>query len=205
MALASVVGIAVSGCSVSGTPASESSRAHHSSSTPLIRQTDDAGRQLPFRTTFPNRWSINNDGTSYEPCTQVSESVVRQFGLDVESVSDVAGSDFQTARGCQWTFANNRLSFLSQSVGNMLSPDGGLSAHKEEYSPGVTWLPDIEIVGRHVLLGSMAASDCGAYVTSGTAVVVTSIVRIESNPPRTEDICATAADFLRATMKEIPK
>jgi len=199
-----LLGVGLSGCSVTGSPGPAPLSGSDSSSAPGVRQTDDAGRRLPFDTEFPDRWSINNDGTSYEPCTQVSDDVIRRFGLDEESVGDVAGSNFQTARGCQWSYLNNELSFLSQFVGNLDTPQGGLSGHKAEYS-STTWYPDIEINGRQVILGATDPSDCAAYVQSGGAVVVTNVVLIELNPPTTKAVCASATDFLRATIDEIPE
>ncbi|MDH3010080.1 DUF3558 family protein [Gordonia alkanivorans] len=194
----------LSACSVAGSPTPTGSPGPATSPATGVRQTDDAGRRLPFDTEFPDRWSGNNDGTSYEPCTQVSEEVVRRFGLDVESVSDVAGSNFQTARGCQWSYSNSELSFLSQFVGNLDEPEGGLSAHKAEYS-STTWHPDIDINGRRVIIGSTDPSDCAAYVQSGKAVVITNVVLIEQSPPTVDAVCASAADFLRATIDEIPE
>ncbi|WJG15727.1 DUF3558 family protein [Gordonia sp. Swx-4] len=199
-----MTGIGLSACGVAGSPTPTSSSGPHSSAATGVRQTDDAGRRLPFDTEFPDRWSSNNDGTSYEPCTQVPEEVVRRFGLDVESVGDVAGSNFQTARGCQWSYTNNELSFLSQFVGDLDRPQGGLSAHKEEYA-ATSWHPDIEIKGRRVILGSTGPSDCAAYVQSGEAVVITNVVLIEQNPPPIEAVCASAADFLRSTIDGIPE
>ena len=199
-----LVGIGLSACGITGSPVPTASPVPDSSTATGIRQTDDAGRRLPFDTEFPDRWSSNNDGTSYEPCTQVSEEVIRRFGLNVESVSDVAGSNFQTARGCQWSYLNNELSFMSQFVGNLDQPQGGLSAHKEDYS-STTWHPDIEIKGRRVSIGSTAPSDCAAYVQSGKSVVITNVVLIEQNPPTLDAVCASAADFLRATIDEIPE
>ncbi|WP_306302389.1 DUF3558 family protein [Gordonia paraffinivorans] len=190
-------------CSVSGTPTATPSAAAESVSALQIRQTDDAGRPLPFKTEFPNRWNSNNSGTSYEPCTQVPGAVVQRFDLDEASVNDVAGSDFQTARGCQWKFSENRHSFLSQFVGNLDRPDGGLTAHKEDYST-TTWHPDTEIAGRRVIVGSIDPGDCAAYVQSGNAVVVTNVVLIELEP-QPMAACNAAVDFLRATIGAIPR
>lgn len=168
------------------------------------RQTDDAGRKLPFENRFPNRWSINNDGTSYEPCTQVPAEVVRDFGLDPGSVRDAAASDFQTARGCEWTLLEDGRSSLSQYVGNILRPEDGLEGHKARNSVGSTWLPDTEISGRTVLVESMGSGECAVYVRSGDAVVITSLTIFGFNPPPIEQVCGTATDFLRATISQIP-
>lgn len=173
-------------------------------SVPTVRQTDGAGRELPFVTEFRNRWNINNDGTTYEPCTQVSEGVVRQFGLDPTSARDAAASDFQTARGCDWTFTEDARSSISQFVGNLVRPDEGLTGHKDLNQAGTTWLPDIEVEGRRVLMESMMPGDCTVHVQSGTAVVITSVTRLGFHRPATETVCKEATDFLRATIGEIP-
>ncbi|AWO84338.1 DUF3558 family protein [Gordonia terrae] len=188
---------------VTGEPMAGSPSSSHTSVS-SVRQTDGAGRELPFVTKFQNRWNINNDGTTYEPCTQVLESVLRQFGLDPASARDAAASDFQTARGCDWTFADHARSSISQFVGNLVRPDEGLTGHKILNQAGTTWLPDTEVEGRRVLTESMMPGDCTVYVQSGTAVVITSVTRLGSRRPATEAVCREATDFLRATIDEIP-
>ncbi|WP_244176179.1 DUF3558 domain-containing protein [Gordonia lacunae] len=200
-----MIGSALVGCSTTGTPIPEPEAASkHTSTTPAVRQTDDAGRGLPFRTEFPNRWNVNNNGSSYEPCTQVSDDVLNRFGLIAASVSDVAGSDFQTARGCRWKYHDDNSSYISQFVGNILRPEEGLTGHKALTSPGKSWLPDRSINGRRVLASSIGTGDCSVHVRSGDAVVVTSVTRFDLEPPPVAEICATASDFLRATLDEIP-
>lgn len=171
---------------------------------PGIRQTDDDGLALPFETVFPNRWSANNNGTTYEPCTRVETQVLLESGLDPASAEDVAASDFQTARGCKWTFRGDSSSVLSQFVGNIIQPAEGLDGHKRLNSGGISWLSDSEVAGRRVLRGSIMASECGVYVRSGDAVVVTSIISFESEGPTTEEICVRAEEFLQATIRAIP-
>ncbi|MDH3009373.1 DUF3558 domain-containing protein [Gordonia alkanivorans] len=204
---ASLLGLCCSGCTTPGSPSAvESSPASTSNpSQPTTRQTDDMGRPLPFETQFPNRWSINNDGTSYEPCTQVPAEVVRRFRLSAESVSDVAASDFQTARGCQWILIDDGRSTISQAVGNMIHPEDGLSGHKQLNSAASQWLPDIEIDGRRVLVGALNNADCTVYVQSGTAVVATSFLRFGRDRPPINEICKTSEEFLRATIQNIPR
>ncbi|MFV3114764.1 MULTISPECIES: DUF3558 domain-containing protein [Gordonia] len=201
-----ILGVICAGCTTNGDPiASVSSPATAPpTSTAGIRQTDDAGRSLPFTTEYPNRWSINNDGTPYEPCTQVSDEVVEQFGLRRDSVEDVAGSDFQTARGCRWTYVDDGMSSISQFVGNILRPQLGLDGYKAKNSAGKTWYPDTFINTRRVLVGSIGAGVCSAYVQSGGAVVVTTVSRFDIPPPPSAEVCSTAVDFLRATISEIP-
>ncbi|UPG66351.1 MULTISPECIES: DUF3558 family protein [Gordonia] len=194
-----------SGCSTNGDPAAITSSP--SSSTPIqtIRQTDDAGLRLPFDTDFPNRWSINNDGSPYEPCTQVPTEVLRNFGLNPSSVSDAAASDFQTARGCEWTFVDDNLSAISQYVGDIVHPQDGLDGHKALNSSGTEWFSDLVMQGRRVLVGSIAPSDCAVYVRSGDAVVVTSVIKFGGDAPSTAQICREAADFLKSTISRIPE
>ncbi|GAB98516.1 hypothetical protein GONAM_02_00380 [Gordonia namibiensis NBRC 108229] len=208
IALASFTVFSFGGCGTEtgqAQPVAESSVAAPSLKPEGIRQTDDAGNRLPFETEFPNRWSINNDGSTYEPCTQVSVEVVNRFGLDPDTVEDVAASDFQTARGCQWKYINDRRSSIAQFVGNLQRPEDGLAGHKELNRAGTSWLPDAEINGRPVLRESMGPGDCTVYVRSGDALVITSVTRMGSNPPATEQLCTEAADFLRATVAQIPQ
>lgn len=197
--------VILAACTTQGVPESSPSQQSVSASSPTIRQTDDSGRKLPFETSFPNRWSINNDGSSYEPCTQVSLEVIRESGLDPKSVNDAAASDFQTLRGCEWTYFDDELSTVSQFVGNIINPAAGLEGHKALNSAGTEWFPDREIGGRRVLVGSIAPSDCAVYVRSGNAVVVTAVTRFDIDRPPTDRICDMAADFLRATIERIPK
>lgn len=190
----------VNGGPVAGTPGPTAT----SSSAPSIRQTDGSGRNLPFVTEFRNRWNINNNGSPYEPCTEVSVDVVRQFGLDPSSVRDAAASDFQTVRGCDWTLIEDGRSSIAQFVANILRPNDGLTGHKTLNRAGTTWFPDIEVEGRRVLVESMMAGECTVYVQSGNAVVITSVTRLGFRRPATEAVCREATDFLRATISEIP-
>ncbi len=201
--------LATSSCAVSGTPQAGSSGVYESSAQPSgevagIRQTDDQGRNLPFVNRFPNRWSINNDATNYEPCTYVAESTVIRFGLDPGSVEDAASSDFQTARGCRWYYVDDALSSLSQSVGNLVRPDQGLRGHKDRIRNTFDLLPDLEVGGRQVLQGSRLPGSCSVFVRSGDAVVGTTVNRFDIVRPPTAEVCNTAVEFLRATIADIP-
>ena len=66
------------------------------------RQTDDHGRDLPFRVTNPRRWNDQNDGTTFEPCTGLTEEILRELMIDPSSAEDAETSDAAT-RGCRWT------------------------------------------------------------------------------------------------------
>lgn len=194
----------LSGCSTSGLPTPVSS-----SSAPVapsgIRQVDDEGTRLPFETSFPNRWSINNNGTSYEPCTQVPDDVIARSGFGPETVKDAAASDFQTARGCTWTSSLDGRSSLSQIVGNLLDPQDGLPGYKQQHSPATTWFPDRQVLGRRVLVGSTMRGECAVIVQSGDAVVVSSITRVGPGRPVAEEVCTDVAAFVDATIAQIPQ
>lgn len=199
-----VSGLVLSGCSTSGEPTPVPSSSAPVTA-PKIRQIDDEGRQLPFQTTLPNRWSINNNGTGYEPCTQVPANVVVRFGFEPATVKDAAASDFQTARGCTWTSSLDGRSSLSQIVGNILDPEDGLSGYKKLHSPATTWFPDGQVHGRRVLVGSTMRGECAVIVQSGDAVVVSSITRVGPGRPPAEEVCADVTAFAGATIAQIPQ
>lgn len=200
-----MLGTALSACTTTGNPVAQSSQNTPSASSAHIRQTDSSGKRLPFETEFPNRWSINNDGTPYEPCTAVTPNVLRTFKLDPQSVGDVAASDFQTARGCQWTFLDENRSTLAQQVGNLVNPAAGLTGYKELSTSGAVWYPDYEIDGRRVIMSSLFPGECGVVVQSGSAIVATSVLRFGVNRPPQGAICETASEFLQATIAKIPR
>lgn len=200
-----VVGLTVCGCATSGSPIPASQHLNSPTSGSTIRQTDDLGRKLPFENEFPNRWSINNDGTTYEPCTAVSENILVRFGLNPESVQDAAASDFQTVRGCEWEFVGSELSAVSQYVGNMLRPEEGLSGYRESNSAATTWLPATQIDGRPVLVNSLGPGECAVLVESGRAIVFTNVSLVDSTPPPTAQVCGDAEAILRATIDQIPE
>ncbi|WP_396349824.1 DUF3558 family protein [Gordonia amicalis] len=204
---AGALALAITSCSTTGVavPSSATSSLGHTSEQPNIRQTDDAGRSLPFENQFPNRWSINNDGTTYEPCTAVEPNTASQFGLIPDSVRDVAASDFQTARGCKWKFRDDGRSSLSQAVGNLMQPENGLTGYKQQYAATVEWRPDIEIQGRRAIVGSTMPSECTVFVESGAAIVGTGITRFGAEKPPLDDICESAISFLRITIGNIPE
>ncbi|WP_374613703.1 DUF3558 domain-containing protein [Gordonia sp. (in: high G+C Gram-positive bacteria)] len=202
--IAGFSGLVLSGCSTSGEPMPVPS-SYAPITPPEIRQIDDEGRQLPFRTTLPNRWSINNNGTGYEPCTQVPEDVVARFGFEPATVKDAAASDFQTARGCTWISSLDRRSSLSQIVGNILDPQDGLSGYKKLHSPSTTWFPDGQVHGRRVLVGSTMRGECAVIVQSGDAVVVSSITRVGPGRPPADEVCADVTAFASATIGRIPQ
>lgn len=186
------------GCSVPGlaTPEIGSS----SSQSQGIRQTDDTGKRLPFDTKWPDRWSINNDGTSYEPCTAVTADTLREFKLDPASVEDVAVANHQTARGCRWEFINDSANTITQHVGN--GPP--LPEYRSENSEIFNFLPDITIKGRPVLRFQLDDETCLASVQSGRAIVHSTASTFNNSPPP-DQVCDIAVNFLRATIDKIPR
>lgn len=178
--------------------------AQQPSMTPTIRQTDDAGRPLPFRTVFPNRWSTNNDGTSYEPCTSVTDAVLTSQGLDPSSARDAASVDHQTVRGCQWAIANTRRSSVSQHVGNMAGSRSGSLDDYKAFNDDFMWFPDQIIDGRTVGLFSLGADDCATIVVSGRAFVFTDAT-LDRDDASVAENCRVALAFTRATISQIPR
>lgn len=162
----------------------------------VIRQTDDSGRRLPFTTPFPERWSSNNDGTTYEPCTALDDGELIAAGIDPASVSDVALSNHQTIRGCKWDHLGVENSGLSQFAGD----NPTFEAQKRDRNwYRASW--DIQIDGRLTMVDSRDKYTCMTTVKSGQSPVSTLVIRI-LNPPPTKELCALAIDFTRRT---IPK
>jgi hypothetical protein len=192
---------ACTGTQGEGVPSRHSPTSTSSQDTPRsatsIRQTDAAGRSLPFRTQLPNRWSRLNNGTSYEPCTAVDSDVLAEHGLASDSVSDAATADFQTARGCTWTFSDDEFASLSQFVGN----DNPLPAYKASRQAYTSFRPDQQIEGRSVLVSTNGASTCRTITQSQNALVFTSVMG--SSKP-IDELCNIAIEFTRATIKQVP-
>lgn len=196
--------LALSGCTVEGEHVSANRAASSSqpqtTSTSSLRQTDKEGNNLPFRTTFANRWNSNNDGTSYEPCTSISAEDVENFGLDATSVKDAATADFQSARGCSWRFANKPLATLSQYVGDADS----LASYKRENAATSNFLADTAINGRTISFDTLGQRECTAIIQSQRALVFTTVI-LAADPPPVAEICDTASNFTRATINQIPE
>ncbi|MFZ2238915.1 MAG: DUF3558 domain-containing protein [Gordonia amarae] len=184
-------------CTVGGepTPVATELEPKKTTSKP-IRQTDDNGRNLPFSTPFPNRWSRNNNGTKYEPCTALTDAELVDAGLDPRSVSDIALADGQTARGCQWDHADSKQSGISQGTGDAPTFEEQM-ADRDWYKR--SW--DIRVYGRLVMVDYSDIYTCATTVKSGRSPVSTIVVRITDAPPMSE-LCDIAIDFTRRT---IPK
>ncbi len=194
---AAIAAFAATGCAVDGEPRSATT-ASPLGKTPseAVRQNDDSGKRLPFTTTFPDRWSRNNDGTKYEPCTALTDAELADTGLDPHSVSDIALANRQTVRGCLWQYASLRNSSLSQGTGNAPTFEERIT-DRDWYK--TSW--DIRIDGRLVMVDSTGRYDCSTTVKSGDAPVVTIVMRTADLIPLTE-LCKYAIDFTRRT---IPK
>lgn len=163
----------------------------------------DQARNLPFDTNFPNRWNSANDGSAYEPCNALRVDLV-ELGIDPDSVSDAAGTDGQTARGCEWRYLDDSPVAhwtVSQVVGN----SSGLAREKARVSGNAdVWLPDLRIGGRTVGVHFVkAGGDCDTYVQSGKAAVSTIVVTLDTDVPVSE-ICDRAIAFTSATIDKIP-
>lgn len=165
-----------------------------------IRQTDAAGHTLPFVTNFRNRWSDLNDGSTYEPCTALTDIELSKLGVDPLSVRDSAVANHQTARGCRWNLLSSRTSLAYQDVGN--GPP--LVQYKYKTSSLIDWYQNVEIGGRTVAVGVRKRQpSCTTHVQSGRAIVTTSI-SIPVNSPGLDQICAKAIAFTKATIDKMP-
>lgn len=172
-----------------------------SDATAKVRQNDDAGRRLPFTTRFPRRWSNGNDGTTYEPCTAASSTVLDELSLEPSSVRDAAIADHQTARGCRWSFTIPNYSSLTQIVGNQPP----LDIYKARYAKSFDWRPETLIDGRRVVVGSSPDRfDCATFLQSKDAIVITRVSTLDKPPPISE-ICDKAIAFTRATIDQMPE
>ncbi|MCB1295305.1 MAG: DUF3558 family protein [Gordonia sp.] len=187
-----------SGCSVDGSPtATVDSRVGVPGSS--IRQTDARGVALPFVTPFPDRWSTNNDGTTYEPCTALTDAELGDAGLDPATAMDVAVANHQTARGCIWYFHGG--------------PDAGLLSHATGNRPTFEqdmkdrgWYEvsyDISIKGRLVLVDSRDTTDCMATVKSGKSPVIVGTSKL-FKPIGREAVCQRAIDFMKRVIDRMP-
>lgn len=159
---------------------------------------------LPFDTTFTKRWNGANDGTAYEPCTALSNEEFADLGVSPDSVSDAAGTDGQTARGCKWHYGDSASGsrwVVIQIVGN----SSGLAAEKRRVAaPANRWLPDLNLGGRPVGVHFReAGGNCETYVQSGAAAVST-IVTTHDDRAAASEICDRAIAFTKATIHKIP-
>lgn len=170
-----------------------------------VRQTDDSGERLPFDTTHSRRWNSSNDGSSYEPCTALSDAELQRLGIDPDSVRDAAGTNGQTLRGCNWRSAgpDGRKWSVAQIVGD----SADLASDKARNSSSADiWMSDVVIAGRTIGVHRMSGDrDCDTYVQSGGAAVNTIVMAHGLPRPPVEEICAKALEFTRATIGKMPR
>nr|WP_246007667.1 DUF3558 family protein [Gordonia oryzae] len=182
------------------TPDHISASAYRPSTPASIRQVDANGKRLPFDTVFPDRWSNLNDGSSYEPCTALSDGELEALGLDQQSVTDGANANMQTSRGCDWRYRDSSTAVVSQGVGNDLP----LEDYKKKYSTAIEWQYDTSMQGRPVAVGYPRFQDaCTTAVQSGSAIVTTTAILFINPPPR-DQVCAKAIAFTKATIDKMP-
>ncbi|WP_424324891.1 DUF3558 family protein [Gordonia sp. (in: high G+C Gram-positive bacteria)] len=170
-----------------------------------IRQQDDSGRNLPFNTVHPHRWSHANNGTDYEPCTALGNSELEGLGINTRTAEDAAGTDGQTLRGCIWQYATSE-DFPQWRVTQIVGNSPSLAVEKSLKSASVnTWLPDRVIGGRQVGVHFLnGLQSCDTYVQSGGAAVSTiAAYSGRGTVPQTE-ICDRALVFTAATISKMP-
>ena len=190
--------LVASGCTVNGSPAS-APHSGNEDARPTIRQTDTRGIKLPFTTSFPDRWSANNDGTTYEPCTALTGAELRGAGIDPTTVKDIAVANHQTARGCMWDYIGDH------TAGKVAHATGNLPTFEESQTDR-EWYEvsyDLKIKGRLVLVNSKAATLCMTTVKSGRSPVDITVSKI-FDPIGREAVCKRAIDFTRLVINRMP-
>ncbi|WOC11148.1 DUF3558 family protein [Gordonia sp. MP11Mi] len=194
-----VASLSLASCTTTGSPTTAYSE-------PSIRQFDDYGVQLPFKTVHSHRWNSTNDGTLYEPCTALTSAEVGSLRWVSVSAKDAAGTDGQTLRGCTWTGESGDSTAhwtLSQFVGDSLGL--GSAKKRRPNSPAVVWLPDAELNQRTVgRLAYRTVNRCETYVQSGQAGVHTAVSVISNPQPPISEVCDRALAFTRATIDKMP-
>lgn len=195
------MGLSGAGCTLPGAAQPELPRSISSSD--IIRQTDAAGNRLPFTTTFPDRWSANNAGTDYEPCTAVTPAILREFNLNPSSVNDAADANHQTIRGCDWTFLDDAANTISQYVGG--NGELTLNEYRDKQRGGFDELmPDMTIKDRPVLrMRNIELGQCTVVIQSGGARVFTTLFVYHNRPPPNQ-LCDVPVRFLRTMIDKIP-
>ncbi|MFZ2242569.1 MAG: DUF3558 family protein [Gordonia amarae] len=189
-------------CSVAGVPApslhspTPTTNPIRNDSAP-IRQTDDLGTRLPFTTTFPDRWSTKNDGTTYEPCTALTDAELSSVGIDPATAQDVALANYQTARGCVWLYHGQTMGRVSHFTGDKPTFN---EQRKNRESYILSY--DTMIEGRQALVDARH-SMCTITVESEDAPVSTLVTRTWRPPPIAE-LCAQAIAFTKLTIPKMP-
>ena len=102
----------------------------------------------------------------------------------------------------RWEFSDADLDNWTAS--QLVADYASLEAYRER-NASFNWLPDTEIDGRVVGVGSLSSGDCFTYVQSQDSGVITGIgFSSLPNPPLTE-ICQRAIDLTEATIDKIPE
>lgn len=158
---------------------------------------------LPFESTFTQRWNSRNDGSSYEPCVSLDAASIADLQVDPDSVSDAAGTDGQTGRGCYWKFQPEvgDLWSVQQGVANSESFDAYKRKNRHR-----TWQKGISIGGRNIgISGREELGECLTYVQSRDAGVVSIVVHHRRPHPPINEICDRAIAFTKATINKMPR
>jgi len=182
--------VTITGCTVTGTPRE-----------PVRAPSPNLSSVSIHPGPFSHRMNPGNDGTDYEPCSDVNRPAVQELGWDWSSRRDAAVVDRQTARGCVWKDTRHgSIWSLQQVAGN--SPS--LVAYKR-VNYFFDWLPDQWINGRQIVVFSMNPSTCVARVQSRRAGINTIVDSFEVPAPPIADICSRAIAFTRATISRMPE
>ncbi|MEJ9079044.1 hypothetical protein WKY82_11525 [Gordonia malaquae] len=148
------------------------------------RQTDDHGRELPFRVTNPRRWNDQNDGTTFEPCTGLAEETLRELMIDPSSAEDTETSD-AADRGCRWTYSTPEFRNVVTIQQVVADPHSG-SPEPTDTAPHGS--------------DDGSESSCSAQFTHSAAVVTTTA---EGPSGNRETLCMLAMYFHVATTKAL--
>lgn len=166
-----------------------------------IRQTDASGKPLPFETTLAKRWNSSNDGTPYEPCTAVDQTVAGEVGIDLSSTIDAAVVSGQTLRGCSWKYAGEEIG--GWGADQVVADFESLESYKKD-NKLFNWRPDITLNGRTVGVTSMNDTNCFTYVQSYQSGVTTAASYRTLPAPTLDEVCERAIELTKATIDKIP-
>lgn len=184
------------GCSIDGFPITTTDSSVESSRS-SVRQTDARGIALPFVTPFPDRWSTNSDGTSYEPCR-----------------TDRRGADQRRSRPHHRRRHRRREPPDSERVHLVLPwrTRCRLALTRHRQPPHVrarrktvvgTRFRTISIKRRHVLVDSRSATACMTTVKSGKSPVFVRASKL-FKPIGREAVCQRAIDFMKRVIDRMP-
>ncbi|WP_422558628.1 DUF3558 family protein [Gordonia sp. (in: high G+C Gram-positive bacteria)] len=166
--------------------------------------TSSSAVDLPFDTTFTQRWNPRNDGTAYEPCVTPDEATLLALGIDHSSISDAAGTDGQTLRGCSWDYFSDR-GQDHWSLTQMVANSGSLADYRRKYAKD-HWMPDRTIRGRAAgVTDSPHLGECMTYVQSARAGITTLAIHHGLPHPPVREVCDRAIAFTEATIGKMPR